>query len=380
MTGKWVDIQTEIEKPDIYIVGWCASSDVEQLAYIETRCECLDNLTHHIDVSPGVPVSDVMRFFKGDGPAVAFETGQQKGGHFFCSVCGMHAVMCDELDHVFRCKHRSLKDKQQIILGGPLGRRNSHLRKPKPLKALKKGELLEELRGRGLLEGVKSEKKIDLENEIATELCGVQRVPALLYCNPAATLESLCLGSYEALPCEPMHDISNHINNLLEELSKHLTVEQKRVFDETWELTLGGKETKRASDYRSAIILFAKRLRGLLPETLQTLLDTLVEMEQVLYSKDYKRCPRLILRYHNVSFLHFAMHFAMCNLEFGSSPIAQSARKLYPTNPYSFALYLVSPPMRKTKNAPQCHQRHNQFHIKLQAWPCYHKRVPEAPG
>ena len=194
MTGKWVDIQPEIEKPDIYIVGRCASSDVEQLAYIETRCDCLDNLIHQIDISTGVPVSDVMQFFKGDGAAVAFETGQQKGCHFFCSVCGMHAVLSDELDHVFRCKHRSLKDKQQLILGGPVGKKNSHLGRPKPLKALKKGELLEELRGRGLLGGAKSEKKIDLENEITTELCGVQRVPALLYCNPAATLESLCLG------------------------------------------------------------------------------------------------------------------------------------------------------------------------------------------
>ena len=48
--------------------------------------------------------------------------------------------------------------------------------------------------------------------------------------------------------------------------------------------------------------MFAKRLRRLLPETLQTLLDTLVEME---------------------------LHFAMCNLEFGTPPTAQSSRKLY---------------------------------------------------
>ena len=45
-----------------------------------------------------------------------------------------------------------------------MGKKNSHLGRPKPLKALKKGELLEELRGRGLLGGAKSEKKIHLEN------------------------------------------------------------------------------------------------------------------------------------------------------------------------------------------------------------------------
>ena len=167
--------------------------------------------------------------------------------------------------------------------------------------------------------------KADLERELTSELHGVQRVPALLYCDPTASFESLNLESYEALGCEPMHDISNHIANVLEELPKHLQGQAKTTFDETWELTLGGKETKRACDHRFAIIMFAKRLKGLVTETLQTLLDTLVEMEQVLYAKDYKRCPRLILRYHNISFLHFVM----CSLEFGSTPTAMSARKFY---------------------------------------------------
>ena len=229
--------------------------------------------------------------------------------------------MGDDLSHFFRCKHRSLQDKQKVILAGPIGRGNSLLGKPKPLKALKKKELLEELGERGLLKEVKSDKKVDLESELMSQLRGVQRVPALLYSSPATPLEDLGLASYEALPCEPMHDLSNHISNLLEELPKHLTGEQKRKLEETWELTLAGKETKRASDYRSAIILFSRRMRGFLPETRQTLLDTFVEMEEVLYSKDYKRCPRLILRYHS--------NFAICHLEFGSTPSAQSAIKLY---------------------------------------------------
>ena len=157
--------------------------------------------------------------------------------------------------------------------------------------------------------------KVDLESELMSQLREVQRVPALLYSSPATPLEDLGLASYEALPCEPMHDLSNHVRYLLKELPKHLTGDQKRKLEETRELTLAGKETKRASDYRSAIILFS-RMRGFLTETL---LDTLVEMEEVLYSKDYKRCPRLILRYNNVSFLHFAI----CHLEFGSTPSAQ---------------------------------------------------------
>ena len=205
------------------------------------------------------------------------------------------------------------------------GRRNSILQKPKPLHGLKKGELQEEVEQRGLLEDTTNMVKADLERELISELQDVQRVPALLYCDPIPSFESLNLGSYEALGCEPMHDISNHIANVVEELSKHLQGEAKTKFDETWELTLGEKETKRACDHRFAKIMFVKTLKGLVTETLQTLLLTLVEMEQVLYAKDYKRYPRLILRYHSISFLHFVM----CSLEFGSSPTAECQKMLW---------------------------------------------------
>ena len=40
-TGKSVDVQAEVEKPHVYIVGRCKRCEVEQLAYIETRLCCL---------------------------------------------------------------------------------------------------------------------------------------------------------------------------------------------------------------------------------------------------------------------------------------------------------------------------------------------------
>ncbi|KAK3700756.1 hypothetical protein QZH41_010938, partial [Actinostola sp. cb2023] len=223
-TGIWVDIQTEVEKPELYIVGRCKSSDEEQLGYIDTRCECLRGLSQNFEVMAGIPINDVMRFFKGDGPAVAFESGQQKGGHYFCSVCGMHAVMSDTLDHVFRCTHVSLKDKHKEILRGPFGRKHSLLKKPKPLKGLQKEELIGELHARKIYPHPDS-TKADLEKELSSQLQGIQRVPALLYCTPMSSFEDHSINTYEALACEPMHDISNHICNVLEELPNHLTKE-----------------------------------------------------------------------------------------------------------------------------------------------------------
>jgi len=306
LTGFAIDVQAEVERPEIYIVGRCRSTDVEQLAYCETRCECLQDLHNSIEISPGITITDTMRFFKGDGPAVAFEVGQQKGGHYFCSACGMHAILSDDLDHFFRCKHVSLSDRQILVLNGPQGRSGSKKHMPKPFEHLKKKDIQAELRARKLLFN-ETNNKSDYEKELKSELKGVQRVPALLFLNPTEKMANLNIASYEALPCEPMHDISNHIGNILEEIPSHLTKEQKNKFNEILQLTLGDKEVKRATDHRAALVIFSNQLRGHVSETLQSLLDTLSEMQAILYSNDIKRCPRLILRYHNVSFLHFVM-------------------------------------------------------------------------
>ena len=104
---------------------------------------------------------------------------------------------------------------------------------------MKKKELEEELGGRGIYEG---STKPELQNLLDEDLHGVSRVPALLFTNPSKTHESLNLGSYEVLPCEPMHDIEN----LLTELPAHIEEEEcKKKLFEAVDLTIGRKETKR---------------------------------------------------------------------------------------------------------------------------------------
>jgi hypothetical protein len=57
---------------------------------------------------------------------------------------------------------------------------------------------------------------------LSEELHGIQRVPALLYNNPTATLESINCDKYEILSFEPLHDIGKHIENVLAEFPFHL--------------------------------------------------------------------------------------------------------------------------------------------------------------
>ncbi|KAK3696832.1 hypothetical protein QZH41_002382 [Actinostola sp. cb2023] len=118
-TGKDIDIQEEVESPQVYIIARCSDTDVEQLAYSETRCECLKKLSASIDIQPGIPISDKMRFCKGDGPAVELESGQQRGGHYYCSGCAIHQDRTYELDHAFRCPPVTFKERQEFVLQGP---------------------------------------------------------------------------------------------------------------------------------------------------------------------------------------------------------------------------------------------------------------------
>jgi len=44
-----VDVAAIVERPYLYILGRCGSKEVEQLAYVETRQECLDCLSFQVE-------------------------------------------------------------------------------------------------------------------------------------------------------------------------------------------------------------------------------------------------------------------------------------------------------------------------------------------
>ena len=206
------------------------------------------------------------------------------------------AERVNELDPSFRCQTISLHDRQKIVLKGPIGKRNSLLLKPKPFSSLQNSESELALGRRGIYEG-KTKKELNIL--LDESLYGVPRVPALLCNNPNATLESLNLGGYEVLPCEPMRDISHQI-----ELPAHIedvSCRKKLAV----RLTTGKKGTKRAVDYpQCSLITTSCYVRGTASPREQHLLDTMVDIQDILYRQDKFRSPRLILRFHNSSWYH----------------------------------------------------------------------------
>ena len=178
---------------------------MDQLTYTETRCECLRDLGNPLEIPCGALIHDKMRFCKGDGPAVEFECGQQRGGHFSCAGCAVHANRVYELDHASRCKVTTYLERQHSVLGGPIGRKLSMAMHPKPFANMSKSDLEKEVAARGL--ATNGELKPDLQRTLTSHLRGKIRVPALLFLNSDVPIPSLHLEDYEVLPCEPMHDI-----------------------------------------------------------------------------------------------------------------------------------------------------------------------------
>ena len=89
--GKNIDVQSMIETPKVYIFGRIHGS-TSITVYSQTRMEDIEELKKPLEIDNGVEIYDIMRLFKGDGPSCQVEAGQQKGGNYFCWICGIHCI------------------------------------------------------------------------------------------------------------------------------------------------------------------------------------------------------------------------------------------------------------------------------------------------
>ena len=262
--GSTVNVQREVEFPEVYIVARCGSND-EQLAYITTRLEDLHDLKNGLnlgeldDMYQGIVLSDIMRFFHGDGPAVALEAGHQKGGHYFCPSCNIHACQTDDIACCYQQKIGTIVDKQNLVLRGKMGNINSLKGKVLPFEKLSVPELKQELESRNI--DVKQFKNTlkDLQPILKKVLKGVKRVPILLMNHPENDLRLIGLDKYEILLIECMHDIAYHIDNVLVELPNHLKPEDKIKMMDVLSALNAVKEKKRCCDKRNFLVLLTKK-------------------------------------------------------------------------------------------------------------------------
>lgn len=181
---------------------------------------------------------------------------------------------------------------------GTVSRRNTLQGKTKPLAGLSRPELEQELAARGIYDG---NTKQDLQRLLDEETHGIQHLPALLVCtNPKTPLADLNLHKYEILPVEPLHDVSHHIENLLTELPHHLSSKEKKAMQECIASCMGTNDIKRGCDWRETHIMTTSYLqkKKLLSDKPMQALETLTEIQRILYTSNEDRDPQTILRYY----------------------------------------------------------------------------------
>ena len=161
---------------------------------------------------------------------------------------------------------------------------------------LKKHEIEIELEGRNV-EFSEEENTPELKQKLRNEIHGIQRLPILFFSESGTTTEEPLLNSYEILPCEPLHE--GHLNNLYEEIVYHAeNKEEKILLQNTIGHAMGDKSCKRGVDYRVSLIQLVVMLRNKINEQIYDILDTMYEIQEILYAGENKRSVETILRMH----------------------------------------------------------------------------------
>ena len=108
----FVNIQTIVEKPKLYILARCPSNE-QQILYSQERLDDIIALKQNIKTDD-IEIIDKMRIFKGDKPAAQFEAGQQKGGNFYCFSCPSHAENASSYVHTHAKLIETISDRINV--------------------------------------------------------------------------------------------------------------------------------------------------------------------------------------------------------------------------------------------------------------------------
>ena len=79
---------------------------------------------------------------------------------------------------------------------------------------------------------------------------------AALFNNYALTLKDINLENYAILEDEPLHNVSNQIKNLYEEMPNHVPKHMRSSFKQIITASYNGKEAEKGIDRRKSLVMF----------------------------------------------------------------------------------------------------------------------------
>ena len=297
-------------------VGDASLSDQLQLS--QPRLKDIKDMQQPITID-GIDYQIVARFVVGDYPARAFETGQQIGGKFSCP-CGLASEKHSNLCAAFHNEnsHQSLHSRAVDVQKGVLWKHSPY----GILKEQSKANLLLESRARDLYIGTTYQRpsKSELNQQLVTNLKGLQRIPAIAASSPEADLQQLC-PSLEVPNCEVLHDFLGVFDNLLEEMPCHFSALR------TFSMNIRKEHNRlRGIDARFAAIKMVEFcIEFDLPQDVLQIAQQLVEISEICYSYAHQRTPRTVLRLYNLT---FSLGSSLVDIV-GQLPKKVSAAKFY---------------------------------------------------
>ena len=119
--GVFVNIQTIVEEPRLYILAKCPSND-QQILYSQERLNDITALQQKTKTDD-IEITDKMRIFKGDKPTAQFEAGQQKGRNFYCFSCSPHAENSSSYVYTHAKLIETISDRINIVKKAELSKK-----------------------------------------------------------------------------------------------------------------------------------------------------------------------------------------------------------------------------------------------------------------
>ena len=161
------------------------------------------------------------------------------------------------------------------------------------------GEIQTELRLRGCID-------VDIPTTKHTRRSAMCSFP-LLSC-PTSELKKFNLQQYSILPCEPLHDLKGHLNNLLPNVPTLLTGELKISVHDLIQRCVYWKDSRHTgADMRVGLLRVYSMLINAVEcgrlssiSNVLDLIQTAVTISHILYSPPSERTPRNVLGLYNV--------------------------------------------------------------------------------
>ena len=125
---------------------------------------------------------------------------------------------------------------------------------------------------------------------------GIQEMSALYFKTTFASAGQINLSRCKILINEPLHDISNHIKNIQEELSYHVPKENKTQVSNIIATSFSRKEAHNSADHRKSLLIITHwSVENLKIHFTTKVLISLCGIQEIIYLPDKNRSSLKIL-------------------------------------------------------------------------------------